>query len=783
MKKQHLTDLLGGTIEVERDDQIINLNVSGIQVPIIQRDYAQGRPEERIVLNRFLEAIFQALLDNRELELDFIYGSFKPLSKDDLAGVFLPLDGQQRLTTLYLLYWYLCNAELDQAAQESVREKLRKFSYATRSTASSFCEKLAEIQISHKAAHHIKQAYWFHKGYEKDPTVKAMLSTIEAIETRYSKFDAKLFHRLDRLCFYILPLDGFNLTDELYIKMNARGKQLTDFENFKADLLNRLKDKEHPDHEMLFAPTPYGESVMPYYLTIASRIDNSWTDIFWPSACQKEKDEEKIVDPFFLRFINRYVLNLNIIQSERPVAEIEHGQAIGKLYGQQGNDVPLRYRQFELYEPLANIRQIGLMAQMFDNFNAYQGEIRALIQPVWESKDNNWFLFDEKINQTQRILFLAVCLYLERNPFNPERFKEWIRVSWNIIIDPDIRSIPAMITAMKTIYRLAEGSADIYVFLQSDKFQTSISENNNIHRDQLMEESQKAALLVDNDWAVQIYLAESHGLFQGNIGFLLTDSPDLNQFTQRLKHAQLLLNASGSNKNFSADFGLFRYVISTFSDWKTIEQFTYGDDTRNWQLSLRRHASCKRAVMTLCDSNDANAMLQTISTCITVSSGVSGWDNNKIRRIHESLYRYSDFTHWTQKQDRLTKIKWLFDHTYLIRPSAWYDKVMIDCYRNELITSFCLAANITPNNRCGQSNFYHGEDIEFTLNKNAVNYKIIFNRDNKVIIRTSVETENGMTWQNQQIFNGSDVIDDLSAQTKAEEIFGFIVNPEPVTDN
>jgi hypothetical protein len=31
-----------------------------------------------------------------------------------------------------------------------------------------------------------------------------------------------------------LDLKEFNLSDDLYIKMNARGKPLTDFENFKA---------------------------------------------------------------------------------------------------------------------------------------------------------------------------------------------------------------------------------------------------------------------------------------------------------------------------------------------------------------------------------------------------------------------------------------------------------------------------------------------------------------------------------------------------------------------
>ena len=45
------------------------------------------------------------------------------------------------------------------------------------------------------------------------------------------------------ITFQLLPLEHFGLTDDLYIKMNARGKPLTPFETFKArfeELLNEL---------------------------------------------------------------------------------------------------------------------------------------------------------------------------------------------------------------------------------------------------------------------------------------------------------------------------------------------------------------------------------------------------------------------------------------------------------------------------------------------------------------------------------------------------------------
>jgi hypothetical protein len=79
-----------------------------IRVPMIQRDYAQGRLTETEVREEFLNALEAALKKPADdpmlpLNLDFIYGS---VEGDDETR-FLPLDGQQRLTTLFLLHWYL----------------------------------------------------------------------------------------------------------------------------------------------------------------------------------------------------------------------------------------------------------------------------------------------------------------------------------------------------------------------------------------------------------------------------------------------------------------------------------------------------------------------------------------------------------------------------------------------------------------------------------------------------------------------------------------------------
>ena len=76
-----------------------------VEVPIIQRDYAQGRstPKVKSIRERFVADLMMALefgQDRGKLDLAFVYGQVN-------NGVFVPVDGQQRLTTLFLLHLYI----------------------------------------------------------------------------------------------------------------------------------------------------------------------------------------------------------------------------------------------------------------------------------------------------------------------------------------------------------------------------------------------------------------------------------------------------------------------------------------------------------------------------------------------------------------------------------------------------------------------------------------------------------------------------------------------------
>ena len=121
------------------------VNINRIVVPKIQRSYAQGRKGESYIRNTFLNDIFAHLVADKDMDLNFIYGAVRKMEN---SMVFELIDGQQRMTTLFLLHWYIANRELKHDSQEylDICSKLEKFTYETRVTSTDFCQMLASFR-------------------------------------------------------------------------------------------------------------------------------------------------------------------------------------------------------------------------------------------------------------------------------------------------------------------------------------------------------------------------------------------------------------------------------------------------------------------------------------------------------------------------------------------------------------------------------------------------------------------------------------------------------------
>lgn len=246
-----------------------------IVIPMIQRDYAQGRREPEIdrVRAHFLDALHGAV-NGSPVILDFIYGDI------DEAGVMTPLDGQQRLTTLFLLHWYAAKRAGIPAAGYAF---LKDFSYETRYSARDFCAYLVDFSPSFQQiiSEEIIDQAWFPLDWKKEPTIASMLVMLDAIAEKFSD-TADIWDKLKAgaVKFYFLPIQDMGLTDELYIKMNSRGRPLTQFEHFKAELEREIRQIDEAAAKHL-----------------VEKIDRDWTELLWPYCA-----EDHTIDNAFLRY-------------------------------------------------------------------------------------------------------------------------------------------------------------------------------------------------------------------------------------------------------------------------------------------------------------------------------------------------------------------------------------------------------------------------------------------------------------------------------------------------
>ena len=284
-------------------------NTLEIKIPRIQRDYVQGGHDQKAsdIRSSFLSDLKYAWLGNKKLSLDFIYGVNK-------NGLFSPLDGQQRLTTLFLLFWY---GAVKNENQE-ILEYLKKFSYQTRLSSEDFCKLLLCDSVIRRAGSArkdfitaITEDPGFSKFWKYDPTVDSMLNMLKEIDKEFN--DANItdkeqkwaeFFREDNnaVTFFKHEISNSQEPDDLYVKMNARGKHLTHFENFKARLQQWMKNNNELDDD--------------FQTEWRRKMDAQWSEFFWKSEADNQDfhfdnnpdPAQALIDRPFWIFLNRISL-------------------------------------------------------------------------------------------------------------------------------------------------------------------------------------------------------------------------------------------------------------------------------------------------------------------------------------------------------------------------------------------------------------------------------------------------------------------------------------------
>ncbi len=472
-----------------------------IQIPIIQRDYAQGRGDNEIneIRNNFLETILSNLLEEKTLHLDFVYGSIKHQTN---KTIFVPLDGQQRITTLFLLHWYFGKKENKDI------EFLSNFTYETRSSSREFCNKLVHATIdftSFNLIEQIKDSSWFMPFWDNDPTIKSMFRMIQDIHKMFNEYD--LYDKLNLITFEFFELEKFGLDDDLYIKMNARGKPLTRFENFKATFEQLLK-KVDKELEQQFT----------------RKIDNNWTNNFWAY-----KDKNFLIDSAYMNYFY-FISEMLYIKEQKVDKELqvlELKSLIPTIYTAKPNILFL-FRALDL---------IGKINSVISNVFSNNFEINKvalfdvntnLLEKIIKNEKSNLINLQQKI-----LLFIVIneCVTLD-DELNMDILRDKLRVARNLT--ERIRSLKqSQITYTATlkyenlhqiIKSLLSINTRVYDYLISNKFEISGTQ---ITKLSLEQEIKKAKMLSDfPELKFDIEKFEDYHYIRGDLSNFLIENID-----------------------------------------------------------------------------------------------------------------------------------------------------------------------------------------------------------------------------------------------------------------
>ena len=257
-KECSLSDLFGG--------------LNQVVIPDLQRDYCWGhdawiQTEKRYAdlvsgfVDNLLESFLKHPVDNRMMGL--IYGYEQPRCHIQIC------DGQQRLTTLFLLLGYV-NTKADGVFDEYLQCENRnntepRLCYAIRETTLYFLADLvrygfvgdkgtpnSDVVLALGNGNEARPS-WYFSEYDLDASIQNMISALRNIDKRFQnscevkdwdgeKWKAFGKYLLGKIRFLYYDMGGREKGEETYVVINTTGEPLTAAENLKPILIGGITD-------------------------------------------------------------------------------------------------------------------------------------------------------------------------------------------------------------------------------------------------------------------------------------------------------------------------------------------------------------------------------------------------------------------------------------------------------------------------------------------------------------------------------------------------------------
>ena len=634
------------------------INTYNIEIPVIQRDYAQGRDDSKAksVRKQIVENMTSALIEeNGKLKFDFVYGRVSD-------GTLIPIDGQQRLTTLFLFHVYVfkacCKHNKGNCALEkcnTIADTLKKFTYATRQSSREFCAELIEKDImpesdDGKIEAFVTDTSWFYPDWASDPTVAGMLRTLDEIhfhmkEEKASELLEKLLADDCPITFQFLDMHGHGLTDDLYLKMNARGLPLSPWENFKAQLeqwldeqFKKISEEKRP--EWFYAEKPED--------LFSHKLDGVWLDAFWKmfSEGDPKKPEQQLLSVFRRHFYNLWALKYQTSEKSDSLLQTSVDSDTFVPFSEyktvlDNTDIT---KTTETLDPIVNLfdflaQNKDVPKEQFEMINTEPSWAKNVKPAEMQTDKIQWRLQEMKApTYRTRVLFHAAIKCFSKPVENisdfGNQYNEWMRVVWNITENYDVFNFESYLSVLKLIDELGGRWNEILGWLTSPDLKIA----SDAAKPQIKEEVEKAKLFNNKpEWREQIEKAEGNHLFKGSLRFLMHGEDWKNHFEDRLKRALALFKEDSKDSRIV----VFRSFVSRFEKWDLFwNGLTYDASSASWRRVLRFE-----------DKNQMNAWTEPLYKVLDTKSNdtfnvwfeeksmLKGDDNYGKKIAHEVLFQ------------------------------------------------------------------------------------------------------------------------------------------------
>lgn len=555
-----------------------------ILVPKIQRDYVQGRDNDKVrySLNVLLTDMHDALQNGKSLDLNYVYGKV-------YDHEFIPIDGQQRLTTLLLLHMYAFSRE----GKRDELKSLHRFDYETRPTTQRFLKQLIDHlpDFFEKGASYntigefIEDAAWFSSSWKLDPSVISCIKVLNEIQRVFAcnSIADRLLSQDCPITYMYQPIDNMGNENDLYIKMNSRGKSLTEFEIFKSDLF-----------EFVDEICKLNASAVP--ADFKTNIDTTWMSVVWKIAKDDENKNLKC-DEYYITLLHWMLVNHIFID----------GVSVGAISPKEKNSLINNGRFYNFGNYRKQFIRNGVLDQL-DSATALNKIYKTM--SLFELLETDLPLCEKvfrdilggavlRVTMPSRVFLYAITKYaLSVDKLDLDSFRAWYRIVGNLInnirfdVEEDyIKGCRAIDSLPKECFKNA------LEYFASDG-QVAFFTGEQVH-----EECDKAKrILRDSNWKAPILHAEAFEYFNGQIGFAFrlldqTAHDEIKEFQEIWEIVEKLFAKDGPILAEDEKF-LFHRALLTFGDYSISMQssantffFEGGNNYYNWRRMLREPKS------------------------------------------------------------------------------------------------------------------------------------------------------------------------------------------------